>query len=612
MASLRNGSPEPNGKISAYPVERFATDFSRLITDVNQLMTDLSNVSDKQIAQRKTKGERHKPVLDHTISTLREHARSFVTSAMRYNALYERVPVPYMELDAKARILRTNRECSTLLDPVGKPVLGKPLFNFIPDSDAQRLREHLAICRQTDKPCAFPISIMHKGERLPIEFRIRRHVSGSQTGYVAVVLQSPHSLRSIAVRGDIRKDHPTSFHQFVVELSNAHSFTSVVETVGSYCSRAFTSPAGMIFVERDGQLRLVSQWRSKYVSKRYFSEERVRNGPVTLAFRKGASIFWSQTKSRSEVARYLRRLFPGQRGRSLAFLPISTSGGRTAGVLAMVLLHEGELAADIRDDMSRLGQIVSGSIIRALAYDDAMAARVAAENANHRQAEFLSVISHELRNPMTPILNWAVALSSGSLPAEKQSFATEAIIRNVRALNYLIDDLFDVARISSGKLRLELSEIRIQELAREALTATQQMAESKKLRITTDISEGIPRFLADPRRVRQVLINLLNNAVKFTPGGGSITLRVTRRRGYVECTVADTGKGIDHEFLPFVFDRFRQENRSSKARAAGLGLGLSIVREIVELHGGSVKAHSRGADQGATFVVRLPLRRHRV
>jgi PAS domain S-box-containing protein len=612
MASLRNGSPEPNGKVACYPVERFVTDFSRLMTDVNRLMTDLSNVSDRQNSHRKTKGERQKPVLDDTISSLREHARSFVTSAMRFNALYERVPVPYMELDGKARILRTNTECSMLLDPVGKPVLGKALFDFVSDSDAQRLREHLAICRHTDKPYALATSIMHKGERLPIEFRIRRQTAGNQIGYVAVVLQTPQSLRSIAVRGEIRKDHATLFHQFVIELSNAQTFMSVVETIGSYCSRAFASPAGMIFVERDGQLRLASQWRSKYVSKRYFSEERIRNGPVTLAFRKGASIFWSQTKSRSDVSRYLRRLFPGPRGRSLAFLPISTSSGRPAGVLAMVLLHESELAADIRGDMARLGQIVSGSIIRARAYDDAMAARLAAENATQRQAEFLSVISHELRNPMTPILNWAVALSSGSLPADKQTFATEAIIRNVRALNYLIDDLFDVARISSGKLRLELAEMRMQEVAREALTATQQMAESKKLRITTDISEGIPRFLADPRRVRQVLVNLLNNAVKFTPGGGSITLRVTRRHGHVECTIADTGKGIDPEFLPFVFDRFRQENRSPKTKGAGLGLGLSIVREIVELHGGSIKAHSRGADQGATFIVRLPLRRHRV
>src|SRR4030095_13237602 len=328
MASLRNGSSEPNGKVARYPVERFVTDFSRLMTDVNRLMTDLSNVSDRQNSHRKTKGERQKPVLDDTISSLREHARSFVTSAMRFNALYERVPVPYMELDAKARILRTNTECSVLLDPAGKPVLGKALFDFVSDSDAQRLREHLAICRHTDKPCALATSIMHKGERLPIEFRIRRQTAGNQIGYVAVVLQSPHSLRSITVRGEIRKDHATLFHglfdhatlfhQFVIELSNAQTFMSVVETIGSYCSRAFASPAGMIFVERDGQLRLASQWRSKYVSKRYFSEGRIRNGAGTLAFRKGASIFWSQTKSRSDVSRYLRRLFPGPRGRSLA------------------------------------------------------------------------------------------------------------------------------------------------------------------------------------------------------------------------------------------------------------------------------------------------------
>ena len=139
------------------------------------------------------------------------------------------------------------------------------------------------------------------------------------------------------------------------------------------------------------------------------------------------------------------------------------------------------------------------------------------------------MISHELKNPMTPILNWAIALSSRSLAEDKESLAIESIIRNVRALNYLIDDLFDVARISSGKLRLEVAEMRIQDVVREALMATQQSAEKKKLRITTDISEAIPPFIADPRRVRQVLINLLNNAVKFTPGGGSIALRVARR-----------------------------------------------------------------------------------
>jgi len=369
----------------------------------------------------------------------------------------------------------------------------------------------------------------------------------------------------------------------------------------------FESPAGMIFIERSGQLRLAMQWQSNQLSKKYFSEEHIRKGPVAHAFRTGAPLFWSHTTASHGISHYLRHLIPGTRCGSVAFLPIR-AGGSPNGVLALVVVHKGELSRDTREEMSRFAEMLSGSISRACHYDAAIAARSAAEKANKLQADFLSVISHELRNPMTPILNWAIALSSGRLPPDKQSFAVESIVRNIRALNYLIDDLFDVARISSGKLRLELAVIRIQDAAREALAATQQQAESKKLRITTDISEGIPPFLADPRRLRQVLINLLANAVKFTPAGGSITVKVAKRDSYVECAIKDTGKGIAAEFLPFVFDRFRQENRSLKKSGTGLGLGLSIVREIVELHGGTVKAHSQGADHGSTFIFRLPLR----
>src|SRR5262249_18369505 len=153
------------------------------------------------------------------------------------------------------------------------------------------------------------------------------------------------------------------------------------------------------------------------------------------------------------------------------------------------------LNSDFRGDMHRLGNLISSCIARARAYDEALAGRIEANASSQRKEDFLSVLSHELRNPLGPILGWAIALSSGTLEADKQSVAVEAIVRNTRALGYLIDDLFDVARISSGKLRLELSEMRIQEVVREALTAIQQNMEKKKLRISTDISEGIPPFL---------------------------------------------------------------------------------------------------------------------
>jgi signal transduction histidine kinase len=247
--------------------------------------------------------------------------------------------------------------------------------------------------------------------------------------------------------------------------------------------------------------------------------------------------------------------------------------------------------------------------VRARDYDEAVAARVRAETAAQNKDEFLSVLAHELKNPMMPILGWAVALSSGTLPADKQTLAMQGIIRNIRSLNYLIEDLFDAMRISSGKLRLQQSETRIQDVAREALSAIQYTAETKKLRISTDISEAIPTFMADARRLQQVLTNLLNNAVKFTPSGGSISLQIRKRNHTIECIVSDTGKGIERKFLPFVFEKFRQGNGSSKGYAAGLGLGLSIVREIVALHGGAVEALSEGTDKGSTFVVRLPLRR---
>jgi signal transduction histidine kinase len=178
----------------------------------------------------------------------------------------------------------------------------------------------------------------------------------------------------------------------------------------------------------------------------------------------------------------------------------------------------------------------------------------------------------------------------------------------VRTPSYLIDDLFDMSRLATGKLSLDLSKIRIQDTAREALSIVQPAAGQKKLRISTDISEAVPPCLADPQRIRQILTNLLNNAVKFTPPGGTIALRISRHGNHVECTVSDSGRGIAPEFLPYVFDRFRQESRFQRAKTGGLGLGLAIVRELVELHGGVVTAHSPGCDLGSTFKVRLPLR----
>jgi signal transduction histidine kinase len=397
--------------------------------------------------------------------------------------------------------------------------------------------------------------------------------------------------------------------QLALKLNHADTLRSVTDTISDYCGKALGIPAGMIFVERNSDLHLTSWWPSRTNSTRQPQQDIMKKGPVARTFRTGEPMFWSKKQSYPSAAlRSLCREFVRSQDGSIAFLPIGASGQPPVGVLALVLPRASGFALNTKDRLLQFARMISGCIRRARAYDEALAARAGAEDAMQKKDEFLSVLSHELKNPMTPILNWALALNSGSLPADKQNLAIDAIVRNVRALNYLIDDLFDVSRIASGKLRLQPTEIRIQEVAHDVLASIQPGAETKKLRMSTDIEEGIPSFLADARRLRQVLANLLNNAIKFTPSGGSVSLRIRRHDDSVECFVSDTGKGIEHKFLPFVFDKFSQENACGRGTAVGLGLGLAIVREIVRLHGGSIRAFSGGRDKGATFVVRLPMR----
>jgi signal transduction histidine kinase len=411
---------------------------------------------------------------------------------------------------------------------------------------------------------------------------------------------------AMGVRQTELNDDGASLENLLVRLNSAGTMPAVADVVAAYCFNAFRACAAMMFVDSNGDLRSRFQWSSKNNHDLRRIMEVIRR-PVQSVFRSGKPLFWPQVAvsghNVSRHANHNRRLS----FRSAAFLPVADAGQGLLGVLAMLFPQPGRPSGSTCASMVQFGQIVGGAMTRAQTFDDAIARLFLAEGAYRRQEEFLSMLSHELRNTMMPISGWAIALSSGSLPPDKQSTAIEAIVRNIRAMGYLVDDLFDLARISSGKLRLDVQEMRIQEVAREALAAIQHAVEIKRLRISTDISEAIPTFKADPRRVRQVLMNLLNNAVKFTPTGGSIVFKVIRQGNTAQCSVSDSGKGIKPEVLRYVFDRFWQEKGPQKAEASGLGLGLAIVREIVALHGGTIKARSHGPNRGATFIVNFPL-----
>lgn len=236
------------------------------------------------------------------------------------------------------------------------------------------------------------------------------------------------------------------------------------------------------------------------------------------------------------------------------------------------------------------------------------AARAQAEEASRLKDDFLATVSHELRTPLSAILGWAHMLSSDKLPEDKVRHASEVIVRNARAQAQVIDDLLDVSRIITGKMRLDISPFMPASAIETALESVRPMAEAKGVRLLDLLDPNAGPVSGDAGRLQQIVWNLLSNAIKFTPKGGRVEVRLERINSHIEITVSDTGDGISPEFLPYVFDRFRQADASSARTSGGLGLGLAIVRHLVELHGGVVKVESPGIGKGAVFTVRLPLR----
>ncbi|MDQ3684320.1 MAG: response regulator [Acidobacteriota bacterium] len=234
------------------------------------------------------------------------------------------------------------------------------------------------------------------------------------------------------------------------------------------------------------------------------------------------------------------------------------------------------------------------------------AARADAEAANRTKDEFLATLSHELRTPLTSILGWVHLLRNGNLPAASSKSALETIERNAKAQSQLIDDLLDVSRIITGKLRIDSHPVEIKSVIEAAVDSVRPAATSKNIQLDMKVEQGVGTVLGDPNRLQQVAWNLFSNAVKFTPDGGRVEVRLSRSDSHVCVEVEDTGQGIGADFLPHVFDRFRQADGTTTRTHGGLGLGLAIVRHLVELHGGTIRADSRGENQGATFTVTLP------
>jgi PAS domain S-box-containing protein len=277
---------------------------------------------------------------------------------------------------------------------------------------------------------------------------------------------------------------------------------------------------------------------------------------------------------------------------SLTVSPIRDVSGRVIGA--------SKIARDITDRKLAESE-------RATMLAREQAARAEAEAASRSKDEFLAVLSHELRTPLNAIFGWARMMQGGTLEPAVTARAVEAILRNAEAQARLVEDLLDVSRIISGNLRLDVRPVNLRSVIDAALDAVRPAADARGLRLLTQLDDDVGMIVGSPERLQQTVWNLLSNAVKFTERGGQIRVGLHRVDAHVQIVVSDTGQGIPPELLPYVFDRFRQGDSSSTRAHGGLGLGLALVRHLIELHGGSVTAESPGVGRGATFTVSLPL-----
>lgn len=290
----------------------------------------------------------------------------------------------------------------------------------------------------------------------------------------------------------------------------------------------------------------------------------------------------------------MRRIAP----RSAIVAPLRARG-RTFGAITVLSLRERTYDGG---DLALLEEL---AVRVALAFDNARLFRDAQES-NRTKDDFLGTVSHELRTPLTAILGWAHILKK-KRDADSIERGIDVIERNAKSQAQIIEDVLDVSRIISGKLRIDLRAVDLAPAARGAVEAVRPLAEAREIKLETYFEPELGLVLGDVDRMQQVVWNLLSNAIKFSSKGGRVELRVERTEAATRIVVRDAGKGIDREFLPHVFERFRQADSSASRAHAGLGLGLSIVRHIVELHGGTVRAESDGKGKGATLTVEVPL-----
>jgi signal transduction histidine kinase/DNA-binding NarL/FixJ family response regulator len=514
----------------------------------------------------------------------------------RYSLLYDLAPVALITLCENGVIREVNLMAAKMLAQPAERLLNVPLVLFVADQDRRKLLVHLRRCREERS---------RSTEAIVTELTVRphqRHPAGS-----GAALGSASKPRIVPVQlttsPGVFTDEGWRFRCALMDLTEQRRAQETAQRlIASEQSERLirtvlaTLPIGVRVLDREGNI-VVSNDASRQIWGDMRWPANVSGGaggvrdPVT-----GQPIDYHDTAAYRALG-----------GQTVLDQFVRIGIGARARIIR-------ESAVPLRQgDNALRGAIVVSEDVTAQAEADQhlREAKEAAEEANRAKDEFLAMVSHELRTPVSAILLWAHLLRQGLLPADEREQAAELIEQSAKTQSQLIEDLLDVSRLVSGKMQLMPVPQALGRLALEMVDSMRPAAQAKGVALETELAgdEGLIAMV-DPVRFRQVLANLLSNAIKFTPEGGWVRVRMERAaNSLVRTAVSDSGVGIAPQFLPHVFERFRQADSSLTRRQGGLGLGLAIARQIVEMHKGTIRAESAGLDRGATFTFELPLAR---
>ena len=403
-------------------------------------------------------------------------------------------------------------------------------------------------------------------------------------------------------------DRTAQLQAVTAALSGAPHAADIARIVVDQGITAMGAQAGVVAVSGDDGLKVLGavNYPPEVLEAWQQSSASLSETPLGEAVRTGKPVLFESIETLLERYPHLGVVSRAIGSGARAAVPLRIHG-RTVGGMWLAFPESRRFNEEDQALMTALAQQYAQALERARLYDAEQAARAAAEAASRLKDEFLATISHELRTPLTAIVGWARLLRSGNLDESHRDRALEVIDRNAKAQAKLIEDILDVSRVITGKLHLTLRRLQLREVITAATDALRPAADAKGIRLEKVLGAKAGLVIGDPDRLQQVVWNLVSNAIKFTPPGGRIEVHLRPTPSHEEITVQDTGEGIKAEFLPHLFERFRQADSSLTRTHGGLGLGLAIVRHLVELHGGSVRAESPGAGQGTTFTVRLPV-----